>query len=133
MLRISLCLLFLFLSIASTGCYAQQIKSTELAPEEQDAYTWDFGQVKAGEILKHSFVFKSESKAVLNIKNVNTSCGCTVSEVKKDTLSPGESTQIEVRFNTKGYSGPVIQYIYVNTDDLDNPVVRYIIKAEVVK
>jgi hypothetical protein len=53
--------------------------------------------------------------------------------VKKTSLKPGESTDIEVKFNTKGFSGPSQKYIYVNTDDLDNPVIRLIIKADVLK
>lgn len=96
-------------------------------------YLWDFGQVKEGEILKHNFILKNESQDVLNIKDVNTSCGCTVSKVEKKVLLPGESTLIEVEFDTKGYSGLTQQYIYVHTDNLDNPVLRFIIKAEAIK
>jgi hypothetical protein len=98
-----------------------------------DPYAWDFGRVKEGEILQHDFIFKNESNNILNIKDVNTSCGCTVSSIKKKTLLPGESTFIEVKFNTKGYSGPTQQFIYVATDSLDNPILRFIIKAEVLK
>jgi len=101
--------------------------------EITDHYSWDFGRVKEGEILKHDFILKNEYKNILNIKDINTSCSCTVSSIKKKTLLPGESTLIEVKFNTKGYSGPTQQFIYVNTDSLDNPILRFIIKAEVVK
>ncbi len=101
--------------------------------EITNPYAWDFGRVKEGMILKHDFILKNESKNVLNIKDVNTSCGCTVSSIDKKILLPGESTFIEVKFNTKGYSGPTQQFIYVNTDSLDNPILRFIIKAEVLK
>lgn len=97
MKAVSFCLL-LFLSLPIIGCSAQQL---------EDPYTWDFGRVREGEILKHDFVLKNESKDTLNIKDINTSCGCTVSEVKQKVLLPGESTLIEVKFNSKGYSGPV--------------------------
>jgi hypothetical protein len=125
-------ILFLFVV---TGCSAQDNAQLpdKSEGEQLDQHTWDFGQVEENVILKHEFVFKNESSNVLNIKDVNTSCGCTVSEVKKKTLEPGESTIIGVSFNSKGYSGPVEQYVYVNTDNLDNPVLRYIIKANVVK
>jgi hypothetical protein len=98
-----------------------------------DPFTFDFGKVKEGEVLKHEFILKNEASKILNIKDVNTSCGCTVSEVEKKSLSAGESTVIKVKFNSRGYSGPTQQYIYIHTDNLDNPVIRYIIKAEVVK
>jgi len=127
--------LVLFFLFSGAGCYAtptQEISSTE-KEVAQDPNTWDFGQVKQGEVLSHDFVLKNETKEVLNIKETNTSCGCTVSGVKNKTLLPDEETAIEVKFNSKGYLGPVKQYIYVQTDNLDNPIIRYIIKADVVK
>ena len=127
--------LVIFLSFSQVGCYAQQAENITLKGnlEKSDPYSWDFGQVKEGEVLKHNFVLKNESKKILNIKDVNTSCGCTVSKVEKKTLLPGESTLIEVEFNTKGYSGSTQQFVYVHTDNIDNPVIRYIIKAELIK
>lgn len=98
-----------------------------------DPYTWDFGNVSPEDVLQHTFILTNESSVVLNIKQVNTSCGCTASEVKKKQLQPGESTDINVTFKAKGYKGAVQQFVYVNTDSLDNPVIRYIIKANVVK
>ena len=122
-----------------TGCFAQVQASAQIPPqnkskEETDKkYTWDFGKANVGDILKHTFTLKNESKKTLNIKGVNTTCGCTTSKVKQTVLKPGESTDIEVKFNPKGYFGPVEKFIYVNTDDLDKPVIRLIIKADVVK
>jgi hypothetical protein len=98
-----------------------------------EPYVFDFGRIKEGEVLKHEFILKNETSKILNIKDVNTSCGCTVSEVEKRSLQPNESTVIKVKFNSRGYSGPTQQYVYVHTDNLDKPVIRYIIKAEVVK
>ena len=106
---------------------------TEKQALDESLYTWDFGKVQQGDIAKHNFTFKNETTATLHIKDINTSCGCTVSQVKKKTLLSGEETLIEVRFNSKGYSGGVKQFIYVHTDNLDKPLTRYIIKAEVVK
>jgi hypothetical protein len=97
-----------------------------------DSIIWDFGKVKQGEIVQHDFVFKNESPKTLNIKEVNTSCGCTVSKVMKKTLLPGEDTVIEVKFNSKGYWSFVQQFVYVHTDNLDKPLIRYIIKGDVV-
>jgi len=122
----------IFLSFLQTGCPAQvKDNPTDKLVEVQDPYSWDFGQVKTGEVLKHSFVLKNESEKTLTIKDVNTSCGCTLSTVKEKILSAGQSTAIEVQFNTKGYSGLTQQYVYVHTDSLDEPVIKFIIKAEV--
>ncbi len=137
MTKMILVLLFLFFPLR--GCYAQnqgEIAGKGAAASQTeipDAYTWDFGQVKEGELLKHDFVLKNESDKTLTIKDVNTSCGCTISQVKKKILLPADSTAIEVRFDSKGYSGAAKQYVYVHTDSLDKPIIRFIIKADVVR
>jgi hypothetical protein len=130
--------MFLFLCFLQAGCYAQNAKNIIIDnPKDEkkvsDPYSYDFGKVKEGGVLKHNFIFKNSSKNTLNIKDVTTSCGCTVSKVEKKTLLPGETTSIEVQFNTKGYSGLTQQFIYVHTDNLDNPIFRFIIKAYVEK
>jgi hypothetical protein len=94
---------------------------------------WDFGKIKQGQIYKHDFIFKNESNTVLNITSVNTSCGCTASQADKKSLQPGESATINVSFNSRGYSGPVKQSIYVNTDNVELSVVKFAIKCEVIK
>jgi len=94
---------------------------------------WDFGVVKQGEILVHDFELRNQTRKTLNIVNIHTSCGCTVSKAGKKSLRPGEKTKIQVSFNTKGYFGKTKQYAYVNTDDSDNMIIRFTIKAEVIK
>jgi len=122
--------LLLFLVFFLTGCHLPQNNLID-RPKAEDPYSWDFGQARQGVVLRYNFVLKNESKNILNIKEINTSCGCAVSQVKKKTLLPGESTLIEVKFDTKGYSGVVQQYIYVHTDNLENPILKFTIKAEV--
>jgi uncharacterized cupredoxin-like copper-binding protein len=136
MTKLNLSLLILLLVFSGCGARHHYTQAQSKPPETKEAFallTFDFGKVKEGEVLKHEFILKNETSKILNIKDVNTSCGCTVSEVEKKNLSPGESTVIKVKFNTQGYSGLTQQYIYIHTDNLDNPVIRYIIKAEVIK
>lgn len=101
--------------------------------ETKDRGIWDFGRVKAGEVLKHSFVLKNNLDKPLKIINVSTSCGCTASEVKKKSLLPGEETAIEVKFDTKNYSGEVKQYVYITTDNPEESLLRFTIKAQIEK
>ena len=131
--------IILFVLFPLQGCYSQNqeeiTSQAEITDQTEiaDPYSWGFGQVKEGEVLKHTFFLKNESEKTLTIKEVNTSCGCTASKVEKKILLPGESTEIEVQFNTKGYSGLTQQYVYVHTDSLDKPIIRFIIKANVIK
>ena len=94
---------------------------------------WDFGIIKQGVVVKHDFTLKNETPGILKITGINTSCGCAVSRAENKSLAPGETTLINVAFNSKGYSGAVKQFVYVNTDNAGLPVIRFIIKAEVEK
>ncbi|PIQ87698.1 MAG: hypothetical protein COV73_02780 [Candidatus Omnitrophica bacterium CG11_big_fil_rev_8_21_14_0_20_43_6] len=101
--------------------------------EKTDPNNWDFGQVKQGVVLKHDFVLKNETNDILEITKIHTSCGCTASEAGKKSLLPQESTQITVSFNSKGYSGTVRQFVYVHTDSADLAIIKFTVKAQVVK
>ncbi len=126
-------LVFLFMLLPLTGCFAQTQQVVNSTEQEQnknaDPYTWDFGLVKKNVLVSHDFEIKNNLERVLTIKNVSTSCGCTASSAKKNTLEPGEGTQVAVEFNSKGYNGQVSQFVYVNTDDQDNPIQKFTIKA----
>jgi hypothetical protein len=120
--------------ILLSGCVAaKQRLLPDLSMQEAPERVWNFGRVEEGKVLKHAFVLKNNSDKILNIGEVHTSCGCTVSRVSKNSLLPHEEANIEVSFKTQGYSGAVQQFIYVNTDDPENSVIRFIIKAEVAK
>ena len=118
-------ILFLLSSFIFQFAYAEEAK---VDPQE-----WDFGQVKQGAVLKHDFILKNETNDILGINNIHTSCGCTVSESDKKSLMPQESTTIKVTFSSKGYLGPVQQFVYVNTDNTDLAIIKFTIKAQVVK
>lgn len=120
--------------IISLFCFSFLIFQLAYAEKEViDPNAWDFGRAKQGQVLKHDFVFKNETKNVLNITGLNSSCGCTASQSEKKSLKPGESTLINVTFNSHEYLGDVKQFIYVNTDNADLAVVRFTIKAEIAK
>jgi len=101
--------------------------------EKVDPNVWDFGQVKQGVVLKHDFILKNETDDILKINNIHTSCGCTVSESAKKSLLPQESTTVMVTFKSEGYLGPVTQFVYVNTDNPDLEIIKFTIKAQVIK
>ncbi|MFH1075194.1 MAG: DUF1573 domain-containing protein, partial [Candidatus Firestonebacteria bacterium] len=102
----------------------QATVSLQIEEEENNPYVWDFGTVTEGEVAEHLFVIKNDSSKTIRITGINTSCGCTVSKANKEILISGESAEITVTFKSKGYSGPVQQHAYVNTDDPDNPVIK---------
>lgn len=126
--------LLLLVGFGVSGCYSQNETQPTAKEDKADSYNWDFGKVKEGQIAEHVFTLKNKSNKVLTITGINTSCSCTSSEIKDKTLLPGKSTKVTVRFNSKGYvPAKISQHVYVNTDNPDNPVLKFKIQAEIVK
>lgn len=62
---------------------------------------FDFGTVEMGEKVEHIYKFKNTGDEPLTISNAKGSCGCTVPQWPKEPISPGESGEILVIFDTK--------------------------------
>jgi Protein of unknown function (DUF1573) len=67
--------------------------------------THDFGSIKDGEVVKHTFTFTNTGKSPLVIESATSTCGCTVPEVPKAPIAPGAEGKIEVQFNSAGKGG----------------------------
>lgn len=82
--------------------------STEGAPEGPlPAFTFqeeehDFGTIKEGDIVEHTFTFTNTGEAPLIIESARASCGCTVPIWPKEPIAVGETGEIMVRFNSTG-------------------------------
>lgn len=76
--------------------------------------TYTFPEVEEGEIVTTTFTIINDEEDTLFVKSIKPSCGCTYTSYISGPIPPGDSVQIEVSFNTKGYSGEVVQSVKVN-------------------
>src|SRR5512137_2027136 len=81
----------------------------------------DFGKVKQGDVVNHEFVFTNDGKAALVVEKVETTCGCTAALVSEKRIAPGKEGKIKTTFDTRGYSGRLSRYIYLVSNDGENP------------
>lgn len=77
---------------------------------------YDFGKVKEGELVTHSFTFKNTGNKPLVVQDAHASCGCTIPEKPEQPVKPGETGVIKVVFNTKGKSDHQEKVITVNSN-----------------
>lgn len=83
--------------------------------------THDFGKVKQGDVVSHEFVFRNEGGAPLVVERVETTCGCTAALVSEKRVAPGREGRIKTTFDTRGYSGRLAKYVYIISNDGENP------------
>ncbi len=60
----------------------------------------DYGKIDKGADPIRKFPFKNTGNEPLIIKNAKGSCGCTVPTWPKEPIMPGETGNIEVRYDT---------------------------------
>ena len=65
-----------------------------------------FGDVKDGESVQHTYVFKNTGVAPLSIANVVAQCGCTTPEYTHEVVAPGASGKVTATFNSSNRGGP---------------------------
>ncbi|MBU6402164.1 MAG: DUF1573 domain-containing protein, partial [Verrucomicrobia bacterium] len=78
---------------------------------------YDFGRIKSGEVVEHSFVFTNQGNAPLEITAVRPGCGCTTAGEWDRVVPPGRAGAIPLRFNSTGYSGAVAKSAMVTCND----------------
>ncbi|MFT4061959.1 MAG: DUF1573 domain-containing protein [Edaphocola sp.] len=116
--------------LAERNAREKQVKSlpkTQIFfPEEH----FDFGKVKEGEKVRHSFKFRNTGKNPLMISDAQASCGCTVPTFSREPVMPGNEGDIVVEFNTKGRKGKNHKNVLI-TSNADRERVSVSFDAEV--
>lgn len=65
----------------------------------------DFGSIKEGDIVEHTFKFTNNGEVPLIIQDAKGSCGCTVPSWSKEPIPVGGEGEITAKYNSKGKSG----------------------------
>ncbi len=86
-----------------------------------DAPAYDFGTVDETEVVQHLFTLRNEGDLPLEIRKVETSCGCTATQVGGNQIQPGSSTPLTAKINLRGRRGRQEKTITVSTNDPAQP------------
>jgi copper(I)-binding protein len=120
--------LLLFTGVVQGVALAQESAQARIVFKEAEH---DFGDVKQGKMLVHSFEFENTGKAPLLIANVRTTCGCTATEWPKTPILPGQKAKITAQFNTEGRVGVQNKVITV-VSNAENGHERVIIRTNII-
>ena len=75
---------------------------------------FDFGKIPQAKPVFHLFEVKNTSKSILQIADVQASCGCTTPVWEREPVKAGGSTQIKIGYNAAeaGYFEKTITVFY---------------------
>ncbi len=117
--------LLLFIGIITLSVSAQD----KVAKIEFKATEIDYGEIEKGSNGIRTFEFTNTGDAPLVITKVNSSCGCTIPKKPEEPILPGNTGQIEVKYDTKRV-GPIRKTITVVSNS-DTPTVALKIKGKI--
>jgi len=127
---------FLLSFLVSVGCAQQGGDPSGLnvvGPEEHD-----FGKHYQDEVLTHDFTLVNKALKPVQIVEISTSCGCLVAGNVKESIAPGESVSLPVRFTTGAAQETAsgnIRVAYREVDDTASGQPKYIslrVRADVI-
>jgi hypothetical protein len=95
---------------------------------------YDFGEVKATNLLKRTFVIANTGQSPLVIQRAYTTCGCTIADFTADQIPPGKVVLMTLQFDP-GYhemrGTTVRRGVMIETNDPDHPTQEIWIQATV--
>lgn len=94
-----------------------------------DAPDFNFGRKDSREDIAHTFVLRNEGSGPLQITGIDSTCGCTVSNVSRHQLAPGESAEVTVTFRLAGRSGPQEKAIVVHSNARNRPRLELVMRG----
>ena len=111
------------------GLLAYTVSAQETAKIEFKAETVDYGTIDKGSDGVRIFEFTNTGSAPLIISKVSSSCGCTIPKKPEEPILPGESGEIQVKYDTNRV-GPIRKAITV-ISNAETPTKVLKIKGEV--
>jgi copper(I)-binding protein len=82
---------------------------------------YDFGRVKAGELVKHTYAFTNTGDRLLIINSVQPGCHCTTAGEWTKQVEPGQTGGIPIQFDTAGNNGLVVRQVTVACNTTNQP------------
>ena len=89
--------LLFILAFCAIGAVAAQAQGPTMTFDKTSV---DYGTIDKGADPLRKFSFTNTGTEPLIIKNAKGSCGCTVPTYPKEPIMPGETSEIEVRYDT---------------------------------
>ncbi|MCL4217168.1 MAG: DUF1573 domain-containing protein [Candidatus Hydrogenedentes bacterium] len=104
------------------GCTAPSVQGSEEA-------IYDFGTIREGEVLEHTFSFQNHSNERLNILSNTSSCSCTILKVVPEFIEPHATIELPVSLRTSHKGGRISEEVILRLSS--GRIQRFILQATV--
>ncbi|HXY35481.1 MAG TPA: DUF1573 domain-containing protein [Planctomycetaceae bacterium] len=92
---------------------------------------YEFGTMALNEEKKHTFTISNQGKGPLDLEVGPSSCKCTVGNLSKKRVMPGESVEVELSWKAKELANNFAQNATIWTSDPDAPDIQFKVYGKV--
>ncbi len=93
--------------------------------------TYDFGTMDSTAPGRHDFTIRNDGEAVLTLQKGDTTCKCTLANLDKTEVQPGDSAVVTVEWHGKDFTGPYRQTAGVLTNDPNRHRVAFTVTGRI--
>lgn len=120
------------IEMANSNCDTTKVELAEPHPKVVvDEQHYDFGTMDSHGTGRHDFIFTNNGDATLELEKGDTTCKCTVADLEKTEIAPGESGTVAIEWHVKEFMGSFTQSAAILTNDPSCPKITLTIKGNV--
>jgi hypothetical protein len=93
---------------------------------------FNFDRIEQGASMKHAFKIRNVGDAPLKVSVLKTTCKCTVGDLAKNEIAPGEETEVELEWTAKTSPGPFRHGATLSTSDPGLSTLELTVEGDVV-
>lgn len=117
-------------AILGLGVFTLAAASNDAPKIQFERTVYDFGKTSQVATVSGVFKFKNTGDSVLKVEPPKPSCGCTVTDLKSDTLRPGETGELGFTLHLGLVKAQFDKQIAVKSNDPETPEVSLSVKAD---
>lgn len=120
----------LFLVVAFCLCVSSSYGQAAIRIEE--GMSFDLGKIYEGRSVDRKLTIQNAGRDTLVIRNVHTSCGCTVAKLSSDRIPPGKREKLTVTIDSKNIQGEIKRDVYIASNDSSSPRLDLVFRGTIV-
>jgi hypothetical protein len=94
---------------------------------------FNFDRIERGTSMNHKFKIRNVGDAPLHLEVVSTTCKCTVGDLEKNNIPPGEETDVELEWTAKTAPGPFRHGATLESNDPRHSRIELVVEGDVVE
>ena len=97
------------------------LASAQPAIHIADGKSFDLGTILRGTVVEHKLTIANKGTEVLELGDIEASCGCTGTMLSRNNIRPGETGTLSITFNSRNFSGKVHKTVAIQSNAANEP------------